>query len=318
MKTTEQILIVYSVKGTLTGDLEEAQKAVESFKRVGSTVEVKPHVFKIPDGSAPGATLASELYGNLIRSIGAIVFVDDLRPNIAYELGFFHGQGRLVLLMTKKNIEDIWLTITDLAGTSLARIDKFSIEDYVTKYLNRLYDDLAFSELWESTLFPNKDRNLINKFAKKIDQKHIVDTDFGKGIRINDWKKLDFDIGRNLLPNSKFVIVLRAKKIDSLYSIYFRIKYSDTSVMKKNIWIGLSSVKKMANIQSDERLVPSKNATVDWTIIQGSFSELFKKSFILDKIEIESLNSIRLRAGSNADQKNSDIEIGYMNIIGLE
>lgn len=318
MKTTEQILIIYSVNGTLKEDINKTENTVKLFKREGSTVEVEPLVFQVPDGAAPGATLSSELYGNLIRSIGAIVFVDDMRPNVAYELGFFHGQGRLVLLVTKKNIEDIWLTISDLAGTSLAKIDKYSIEDYVNRYLNRLYDDLALSDLWESTLFPNKNRNLINEFALKIDQSRIVDSDFGKGINIKDWNRLDIDVGKNLLKSSKFVIVLRAKRIGSNYTVYFRIKYSDTSATKKDIWIGLSSVKRMANIQSNERLVPSKNATLDWTIIQGSFSELFRKNFILDKIEIESLNTIGFRAGSKEDQNNSEVEIGYINIIGLE
>lgn len=319
MNTTEKILIVYSVKGTPSEDIAEAESAVRQFDRMGSTVKVEPIVFKIPEGVSAGTTLCSELYDNLLRSIGAIVFVDDLRFNIAYEIGFFHGQGKLVLLITKKNIEEFWLLMSDLAGTSLARVDKISIQDYVINYLNRLYDDLALSDFWDSTSFPRDDRNLINNLIENIDQKSIIDTEFGKGIKITEWdKKIDINISRNLCPNSKFNILIRENKHDSLYSIYFKIRYSDNTTKNKHIWIGLSSVKRAINLQGNERLVPSRNSTKDWSIIQGTFEDLFKKCLILGKIKIDSLSKIRLRAGSNRDKNSSDIEIGYLNIIGLE
>lgn len=319
MKIKEQILIVHSVEGTLPDDLQQAQEAISFFSRVSSSVKATPLIFKIPAGVAPGVMLPTELYEQLSYSIGAIVFVDDLKPNITYELGFFHGQGRRVLLITKKPINDFWLATSDLAGAPLAMISEGrTIKDHVEEYLTRLYDDLALADLWESISFPSAKSNIINTIIERIDPRKLIDSEFGKSLSINQWSKYDVHIEKNVLPDAKFIIILRAKKPRSLYSIYFHVKYSDKSAEKKEVWIGLSSVKRMINFQSDERLVPSENATRDWLVIQGSFEQLFKRSSILGKIIIESIHSIRFRAGSRDDQNNSDIEIGYLNIIGLK
>jgi hypothetical protein len=319
MQIEEQILIVYSIRGTEESDLNEVEKAVVEFRRQDSSIRVTPKRFKLPDGVNPGTTLASELYKALISSVGAIVFVDDLRANVAYELGFFHGQEKLVLLITRKQVEDIWLTISDLAGATLANVANETIELQVKRYLNRLYDQLAFPNLWDSIILPTKEKNIIKDHADQIDSKYLIDSDFGTGLSISEWHPgVNFNVGRNLLLNATFTIVLRQKKVDSLYTIYFNLIYSDATAEKKDIWIGLTSVNRTANLQSNERLVPSKNASIEWIILSGSFLNLFKHTHVLGKIEILSLISMRIRAGSNIKTDDSEIEIGYISILGLE
>jgi len=248
MDTHEQILIVYSVKGTLESDRIEAENSVNNFRIEGSSVSVNSKSFILPDGVNPGTTLANELYDALINSVGAIVFVDDLRPNIAYELGFFHGQGKMVLLVTRKKVEDTWLAISDLAGASLANIENEAVKWHVSKYLKRLYDQLAFSDLRDCTILPKKENNIIEEYADQVDSKYLVEADFGKGFNIKEWHPgVNFNLGKNLLTNAKFKIVLRQKRVDSLYTVYFKIIYSDSTGEKKDIWIGLTSVNRTAN-----------------------------------------------------------------------
>ena len=97
-----------------------------------------PLVFNIPNAAAPGATLGTELTRELHNSIGAVVFVDDLRPNVAYELGFFHGQGRSVLLLTRSPLDSVWMSISDLAGAALADLSRTQMVAAVHGYLERL------------------------------------------------------------------------------------------------------------------------------------------------------------------------------------
>jgi hypothetical protein len=88
-RNSEQILIIHSVNSTSQEDIDAVQNAIRTFSSTAKKdVRVEPRVFEIPHGAAPGATLSTELSEQLIASTGAVVFVDDLRPNVAYEMGF--------------------------------------------------------------------------------------------------------------------------------------------------------------------------------------------------------------------------------------
>jgi hypothetical protein len=93
-RNTERILVVHSVLGTEPAEIGVVEEAIRSFERTDSSVRAVPVVFAIPAGAAPGSTLGTELNEELRSCIGALIFVDDLRPNVAYELGFFHGEAR--------------------------------------------------------------------------------------------------------------------------------------------------------------------------------------------------------------------------------
>src|ERR1700741_52527 len=126
-KNAERILIVYAVASTDPAELITVQEAISHFKRDDSTVRTIPVVFGVPAGAAPGATLGTELSEELRSCVGAVIFVDDLRPNVAYELGFFHGQGRTVLLLSHGQVEAVWTAISDLAGAALISVDRVDL-----------------------------------------------------------------------------------------------------------------------------------------------------------------------------------------------
>lgn len=112
----EQVLIVYSLAGTQGTDLTEAKNAIANYSHAASNLRMSARVFEIPGGAGAGTTLGAELTRELRTSLGAVVFADDLRPNVVYELGFFHGRGARVLLLTRRPIDTFWLEISDLAG----------------------------------------------------------------------------------------------------------------------------------------------------------------------------------------------------------
>src|SRR2546422_8424903 len=142
-KNTERILVVHSVPNTEPTALRDVEEAIRTFERRDSSVRTEPLVFGVPTGAAPGATLGTELTQELRACIGAIVFVDDLRPIVAYELGFFHGRGRTVLLLTYRPVDAAWTSISDLAGAALCSVESSSLEPAIHSYLNRLYDELS-------------------------------------------------------------------------------------------------------------------------------------------------------------------------------
>jgi len=312
-RNSEQILIIHSVNGTSEEDLHATKKAIRDFSSAANKdVKVEPRVFQIPHGAAPGATLSTELSEQLTASIGAVVFVDDLRPNVVYEMGFFHGQGRTVLLLTRQSIDSIWTTISDLAGAAVASLDK-DIETVITLYLKRLYDDISHVKMQSSFPLPSKDTNYLNRLEPADEQDaRFTDGACGKSVTIDTWGPNDFNVGINLFAGAKFVLMLRADVASADYTVYFRVRYSNRHGGRGTIWLGLSSVYRVAGLTYAERTFPAQAATTKWRILQAEFDDLLRKGFVLGSCSVDYIEKVRFRAGSKRQQKSHPIEFGYM------
>lgn len=202
---TERILVVHSVASTPSNQLEEVANAVRTFARTDSSVRTEPLIFDVPTGAAPGATLGSELTRELRSCIGAVVFVDDLRPNVAYELGFFHGRGRTVLLLTDRNVDAAWVSISDLAGAAVHRVNDTSLRPVVHSYLNRLYNELSTMQPWPLSQIPSTGDNLIGKLPDLRNEGVFHEGgEWGPFLRISSWSGIDLPVGFNLLANARF------------------------------------------------------------------------------------------------------------------
>lgn len=325
LQTEEQIVIVYSVKGTPRPYIEEAVTAISSYRRSASYVIpaiTRALVFEIPSGSVPGVTLGSELTKQLQNSIGAIIFLDDLRPNIAYELGFFHGQGRTVLLVTDKRIEQIWKSISDLAGCALLSLKGNSLTKGVHDYLDGVYDSLVAIRPYPAPELPIQSRNMIGELAKRARiPVSVYAGDFGDTIRVDTWGGIIFDAGCNLLSDAKFKIAIRGESIDSTYSIYFRVRFPDPLGDRRSVWLGLTSNQGKAGFEANERNLPSQALTRNWQFLAGSFTGLLRLGQVLGVQRVEYLELIRVRAGAYQDDpfaKNPSYELGYFEINGID
>ncbi len=325
VRTEEQILIVYSVEGTSKEDINAAKAAIYSYTRKESTIMsviTKPYIFGIPSGSVAGNSLGTELTKQLKNSIGAIVFVDDLRPNIAYELGFFHGQGKTVLLVTRKKVEEVWKAITDLSGCALLSIERESIVDGIHAYIDTVYGTLSTALVFPAPELPKPKQNMIGEIANRAPiPVSIYNGEFGDMIRVDTWGGITFDVGYNLLSDAKFKIVIRGESQDSTYSIYFRVKFINALGDRRTIWLGLTSNQEKTRFEGNERNLPSQHLTKNWHFLTASFAELLKRGQILGVERIECLDLIRVRAGKkqrDSSVKNLSYEIGYFEIIGID
>lgn len=325
IRSEEQVLIVYSVKGTSATLIKEAEDAVTNYKLASSLVTsviAKPFLFRVPSASSPGSSLGSELTRQLQYSIGAIVFLDDLRPNVSYELGFFHGQGKAVLLVTSKDIEEIWKSISDLAGCPLLCLKDSTLWDGIRAYLDTIYDAAARARPYQAPKLPCRSRNMLEEIAKgariSID---LHENDFGKALRVKTWGGVIFDVDYHLLPDAKFRIALRSEALNSLYSIYFRVRYVDKLGEGRRFMVGLTSNRSKTAFESNERTIPAQCASREWRLLNGTFSDLFKLGHVLGVQCIDHLDRIRVRAGEYwrpIDEEVPAYEIGYFEIIGVD
>ncbi len=318
-RSSEQILIIHSVNGTSSDDLKAAQDAISRFSTTTNRdVRVDSRVFEIPHGAAPGATLSTELSEELMASIGAVVFVDDLRPNVAYEMGFFHGQGRTVLLLTRKPIDSIWATISDLAGAALASLDNEDMETVISLYLRRLYVDISHVKMRSSFPLPSDETNLFNKLQLPENElTDIVDGPYGKSLIVKSWHHTDIGIGQNLLQGAKFVLLFRATDASADYTVYFRVRYSHRRERRKIIWLGLSSAYRAAGLTYAERTFPAQSATPEWRVLPADFDELLKQGFVLGSCAVDYIEKVRFRAGNRGEHTSNPVEFAYMSIIGI-
>ncbi len=317
-RNAEQILIVYSVEGTSKEDLHTVESAVATYRRSGSNVRVEARVIGVPNGASPGATLGTELTEQIKISIGAVVFMDDLRPNVAYELGFFHGNGRRTLLLTRQPVDSIWNSISDLAGAALAQIDRESPENAVHLYLGRLYDDLGRTESWRGLQLPDPTANILAR-GELISGGYCVDGGpFGPMLRVESWYPfVEIEVGCNLLPQARFTIIARSAAGADL-SAYFRVCFRDRSGERARIWLGLSSLRGTILLQSEERNLPAQRPTERWTMYAGDFTELLRKGWVLGTGPVEHLERIRLRAGTPEGSKAIPLEIGFVAVSGRD
>jgi hypothetical protein len=208
---TEIILIVHSVAKVVASQLQQVKEAIRTFTLRDSSVQCEPLVFEVPTGAALGATLGTELTRELRSCIGAVVFVDELRPNVAYELGFFHGRGRTVLLITNRQVDSAWAAISDLSGAAVHRIENGSLRSVVHSYLTRLYGELSSMPPWPLSQLPSEEHNLIRNLPEVRNLNAYQPTgEWGASLRVSAWGPLDIRVGFNLLADAGFKIVLRA------------------------------------------------------------------------------------------------------------
>jgi hypothetical protein len=310
---------VYSVGGTPRESIHAAEEAIRNYERPESSVRTEPLVFEVPHGTAPGATLGSELAVQLQQSVGAVVFVDDLRPNVAYELGFFHGRGRTVLLVTNSNIESVWITISDLAGAGLVSLQRQEITVAVHSYLNRLYNELGTVKPWQAPELPVDARNMLAEFARTARIPVILEAGpFGGNMRVDTWGGVMSDLQLNLLPEAKFKVALRASAHGAHYSIYFRVRFPDPNGERRRLWLGLTSRRLTTGFEENERTLPAQAPTGEWRLLSGTFSDLLRAGQVLGARPVEFLEALRIRAGSPTSETAVPIEIGFLDITGID
>jgi hypothetical protein len=315
-KNVEQILIIYSTSATDHSALQTVEGAINRFSRPGSTVRASAVVFQVPAGASPGATLGSELTAQLRRSIGAVAFVDDLRPNVAYELGFFHGQGRPILLVTPGRVDSVWTAISDLAGAALVSLEREELTAAVHAYLDRLYTELGLISPWPVPELPAGTNNLLNHLPSLADEENLSgDGPFGNVLRVNTWDGTDLHVDLNLTADASFKVVLRAAEAGSDYSIYFRVFFADRHGIRRRAWFGLSSSRRSVGMEAGERNLPAERATQQWRLLTGSFRDLLLRGLVLGAGPVEHIDRMRIRAGTK-DRKGA-IDIGFIDIIGV-
>jgi hypothetical protein len=318
-RNSERILIVHAISSTDPVELDTVRDAVRSFIRIDSSVRTEPIVFEIPSGASPGASLASALTEELRACVGAVIFVDDLRPNVAYELGFFHGQGRTVLLLAHRQVDSVWTSISDLAGASLVAVDRVDITTTIHNYLNRLYDELGTISAWALAELPSRRRNLLREVDElRSNAAFRTDGEWGPLLELDSWNPVDFNVGMNLLPGAGFKVVLRAVKHDADYSIYFRVRFSDRMGVRRRAWLGLTSRRSVAGLDAEERTLPAHAPTLEWQMLTGRFQEVINRGHLQAVSAPFFLESIRVRAGIAGQSQAKPIQIGFIEIIGVD
>lgn len=316
---TERVLVIYSVGTTPTEQIDEVAEAIRTFARKDSSVRTEPLVFQVPTGAAPGATLGTELTRELCACIGAVVFVDVLRPNVAYELGFFHGRGRTVLLLTDRAIDTVWVSISDLAGAALHRLDHGPLQTVVHSYLNRLYNELSSMAPWPLSQIPAVDDNLLGRLPDVRNAEGVFHEggDWGPFLRVSSWNGIDLELGFNLLATARFKLILRAVQQTADYSVYFRVRFQDATD-RRRVWLGLTSRRRVSGLQSDERTFPAQPLTTSWHILTGGFQELLERGHLIAGGPPHFLERIRIRAGRPNLANAKPIEVGFIEIVGID
>jgi hypothetical protein len=316
-KNVEQILIIYSTAGTPKNELHSVRDAINGFSRPDSTVRTSGLIFEVPAAAAPGSTLGSELTSQLRSSVGAVVFVNDLRPNVAYELGFFHGQGRPVLLVTPGRVDSVWTAISDLAGAALVSLEHQELTIAVHAYLERLYTELGLVAPWPLPELPSKATNLLNSVSTlngNLQVKVHEGGPFGNFLRIDSWEPTDIPVDLNLTSAASFKVVLRAAVTGSDFSIYFRVLFADRKGIRRRAWLGLSSSRRSVGLEAFERNLPAERATQQWRLLSANFNDLLIRGLVLGAGPVEHLDQIRFRAGTR--NSSGSIEIGFVDVIG--
>lgn len=323
--TPDEVLVIYSVAGTPQAELDGVRHAVEAYRKprgeANASVSVSPIVFGIPASAAPGKALSTDLMERLRAAAGAIVFVDDLRPNVAYELGVFHGMGRPVLLVTRNPVEGTWLGISDLAGAPLANLNRVDLAQAVEGYLDELYRGLASVRPWPVVPLPSPERNRLWGWFSDHRERIRPDGPFGPVLVWDRWVECDAKKQLNLGAGARFHVALRAGSIATAYSLYFHASYALVGRRAEHqIWLGLTSRRlNRAGIHGDERTIPAQAPTDEWRMLTGTFEELLRAGGITAPARIHRLDTIRVRAGyPETPPGTAPLEIGFLEISGLE
>jgi hypothetical protein len=137
-------------------------------------------------------------------------------------------------------------------------------------------------------------------------------------VRVNTWEGVMSDLQLNLLSEAKFKIALRASSHGAHYSIYFRVRFPDPNGMRRRLWLGLTSRKLTTGFEENERTLPAQAPTGEWRLLSGAFSDLLRAGQVLGASPVEFLEAMRIRAGSPASESAVPIEIGFLDITGID
>ena len=313
----EKILVIFSTKKTEQNDLKTVKSAISSFQLPRLSIRTNPIVFQIPPRARVGASLGSDLIKEFGECIGAVAFVDDLRPNVAYELGLFHGRGSPVLLMTRKGVDSVSNSFSDIGGAPIADINVTDIKTAINGYLCSLYErHLRNVKTVPIVPMPDKNHNFLVEWAKEGKFTPFENGPWGPILRIPDWDSVDVSMSLNLFKDAIWYTVIRAGAIGTDYTIYFFICYRDHTSIKRKIWLGVTSTQCDASITGKERLLPSQTPTNNWSFICGCFSDQLSQVSILGDAYPIHIEKIRFKAGTKYSNQPSPIDIGFFEING--
>lgn len=319
LENQEKILVIHSTTGVGSADLCAAQQAIREFRLGGLSVRTEPVVFEIPPRAALGASLGTDLIKEFTKCVGAIAFVDDLRPNVAYELGLFHGRGTPVLLLTRLGVDSVSRSFSDIGGAPVADIRVTDVETATVNYLGALYERyLRDVEAAPLDPLPAGERNLLTRWAREDKIESSQNGPWGPILRLSEWTSLDVDVSLNLFSDARWRLVLRSCGVGADYTIYFAVRYRDHSGVKRRIWFGVTSLRRDAWITGQERLLPGQTATREWSTLCGCFARDLRRVAILGSAAPDHLETIRFRAGAKDRSQIAPIEVAFLEIAGAE
>ena len=121
-----------------------------------------------------------------------------------------------------------------------------------------------------------------------------------------------------LLPEARFKLVLRALQQDADYSVYFRVRFQNQTDDRRRVWLGLTSLRRASGFQAEERTFPAKPLTTAWQTLNGRFQDLLERGHLIVGGPSYYLEKLRIRAGRPHLQNAKPIEVGFVEIIGVD
>lgn len=306
----DKIFIIYSSKGTSKEIITKTIKLIEDYGNSNSNnsgLRFKPLLYDIPSGTTSGETVNSQVIANLSESLASIVFLDGLRPNIYYELGYIHGQDKAALLITQKIITSTWKDISDLAGVPLLLLPNKRFKRAVHNFIRfSLMHSLASSKN-EFFPFPDPQQSVFKSNTKVVNPKiRMKPGNFGPTFVVNSWQGVLLRTDVRITKETRFYIILQKLTwLPTHFNIYFRVSFVHSENIQSTIWVGYSSLYSQLKIEQDERVLPALQPSRSLQMCTSTFGELFEKVKIKSVKSIELLDAIRIRAG-NLETRNMD------------
>lgn len=318
-QNTEKVIIIFSAHKTDQADIRTAEEAVRGYRPTKPRVQVEPLTCRIPAAATPGETLGTELMTHLDESIGAIAFVDDLRPNVVYELGVFHGKGRAVLLVTREPIAGFSEAMSDLAGVPLADLRVDRLDESVTRYLTKLYtDDLRRVDPTPFYSLPSVDANMLSRINHPTIDQGMDAGPYGPMLRVTEYPETDLPVGVNLSPQARARVIMRGTDTSADYFVYFNVRYRDRLGRTRRVWLGVTSTRRDAWITQGERLFPGHTLTRQWRMLPLDFTDMLRRGSLLGASPPDYLETIRFRAGTSDRSHVAPIEIAFIGLSGID
>jgi hypothetical protein len=324
------ILIIHSVESTDAAILNKAVQAINAYRREDHRTFRRPDAqryvrtradkFEIPATAAAGRTLGGALFRHLKSAVGAIAFIDDLRPNIAYEVGFFHGKGVPVLLLSSGAPHGTMAAFSDLCGSPIRRFTAETLAQHIREYLDQLFNNLERRRSWPTYELPCSSQNMLPlRQLRLYGPRYISEPEgtFGPSLKIFLWDQpLDVMLKGPLSAQTRFKIALRSSD-QADYAVYFQVSFRDLLGEERQMWLALSSWITMADFRSDERNLPAARLKDDWHYITGTFGGLLRQGYVSATADLR-LERVRFRTGKPHSQAEALLEIGYLNVDVLQ